>query len=162
MLYERFLCYIQGGNFEDSSYREPCRDTSSPVETKTLEIPYGMYFGNHSRSWNGSGVSFLDTTKKGKTLAVAYLITREQFEHVAAQENSGRFPNGEGSWYEDIITLGELDGYELITITNNELRPYNKPCKEYLETLIRGIKENWPNLSEEDINRYLNDCIREF
>ena len=162
MLYERFLCYIQGGNFEDSSYREPCRDTSSPVETKTLEIPYGMYFGNYSRSWNGSGVSFLDTTKKGKTLAVAYLITREQFEHVAAQENSGRFPNGEGSWYEDIITLGELDGYELITITNNELRPYNKPCKEYLETLINGIKENWPNLSEEDINKYLNDCIREF
>ncbi len=158
MLYERFICYIQGGNFEDSSYREHCRDASLPIATKTLEIPYEMYFGNYSRSWNGGGVSFLDTTKKGKTLAVAYLITREQFEHVAAQENSGRFPNGEGVWYEDIIILGELDGYDLITITNKELRPYNKPCEKYLETLIRGIKENWPNMSEEDITNYLNAC----
>ena len=161
MLYDRFLCYIKGGAFEDGgSYNEPCRDTSLPIKVKSLEIPYDMYFGNTSGSWNGCGVSFLDTTKKGNALAVAYLITREQFEHVAAEENCGRFPDGYGFWYENIKSLGELDGYELVTITNDELRPYNDPCEEYLKTLTRGIKENWPEMSDEDIADYLESCIR--
>ena len=162
MLYERFLCYIEGGAFEDGgSYNEPCEDTSAPVEVKTIEIPHDMYFGNYSGSWNGCGVSFLDTTKKGHALGVAYLITKEQFKHVASEENCGRYPDGYGSWYEDIKFLGQMDGYELVTITNDNLRPYNKPCKEYLNTLARGIKENWPEMSEEDINNYLDSCIHE-
>ena len=160
MLYERFLCYIEGGFFEDGgSYNDPCEDTSAPVEVRTLEIPYDMYFGNYSGSWNGCGVSFLDTTQKGKAFGVAYLITRKQFEHVAAQENGGRFP-GYGSWYEDIKTFGEMDGFDLVTITNDDLRPYNEPCKEYVNTLARGIRENWPEMSDEDIDNYLDSCIR--
>lgn len=161
MLYDRFLCYIKGGQFEGSgSYRMPCEDTSSPVERRAVEIPYSMYFGNHSGSWEGCGVSFLDTTKEGHALGVAYLITREQFEHVAAEENGGRTP-GYGNWYEDIRVIGEMDGYELVTVTNDELRPYNEPCEEYLNTLKRGIRENWSEMSEEDINNYLKSCIRE-
>lgn len=161
MLYDRFITYIQGGSFEDGgSYNYPCQDTSLPIKRKAIEIDYDMYFGNYSGSWQSCGVSFLDTTKKGKALAVAYLITREQFEHIASEENGGRPPMDQGYWYENIITLGELDGYKLITITNNELRPYNKPCKEYLQTLIKGIKENWPNISQEEINNYINRCIR--
>ena len=162
MLYERFLCYIEGGSFEDGgSYNEPCEDTSAPLEVRTLEIPYDMYFGNYSGSWNGCGVSFLDTSKKGKALGVAYLITKEQFKHVATWENSGRFPEGYGSWYENIKTFGKLDGFDLVTITNNDLRPYNDPCKEYLRTLTRGIKENWPEMSDEEIDNYIDSCIRE-
>ena len=130
MLYERFLCYIEGGEFEDGgSYNAPCEDTSAPLEVRTLEIPYDMYFGNESSSWNLCGVSFLDTTKKGKALGVAYLITREQFNHVAAWENSGRFPDGYGSWYENIKTFGELDGFDLVTITNDDLRHIMNPAK---------------------------------
>lgn len=160
MLYERFLCYIKGGQFEGSgSYRMPCKDTSSPVERRAIEIPYDMYFGNHSITWEGCGVSFLDTSKEGHALGVAYLITREQFDHVAAQENGGRTP-GNGNWYEDIKVFGEMDGYELITISNDDLRPYNEPYEEYLNTLKRGIKENWSDMSEKDIDDYLDSCIR--
>ena len=162
MLYNRFICYIEGGQFEGSgSYREACEDTSAPFESKAIDIPYDMYFGNYSGSWEGCGVSFLDTSKQGHALGVAYLLTREQFEHVAAQENGGRYPEGYGSWYENIKTLGEMDGYEMVTITNDELRPYNEPCEDYLNTLKRGIRENWPEKSEEDINNYLDSCIRE-
>ena len=162
MLYERFLCYIKGGQFEGSgSYRKACSDTSEPVEARAVDIPYDMYFGNYSGSWEGCGVSFLDTTKEGHALGVAYLITREQFEHVAAQENGGRFPDGQGFWYENIRTIGKMDGYELVTVTNDELRPYNDPCEDYLETLKRGMRENWAEMSEEDINLYLDSCIRE-
>ena len=102
----------------------------------------------------------MDTSKKGHSLGVAYLITREQFEHVTAEENGGRTP-GNGNWYEDIKALGEMDGYELLTVSNDELRPYNEPCEDYLNTLKRGIRENWSYMSEEDIDTYLDSCIRE-
>lgn len=160
MLKERLVCYINGGSYESSRYRQVCKDTTPPVSTRTVEIPYDMYFGNNSGSWHDGGVSFLDTTKKGHALGVAYLITKEQFNHVVAQENCGRYPQEGYNWYENIIDLGKMDGIEIKTITNNILRPYNEPCLEYLEILFEGIKENWPNMADEDIDDYLNNCIR--
>ena len=157
MLEERFMRYIKGGSYEGSAYREPCKDMSPPAAVKTLEIPFDMYFGNLS-SWGG-GVSFLDTTEKGKSLGVAYLITRQQFEHVSCEENGGRCPGG-GEWYEDIIDLEPIDGIEVKTITNNDLRPYNEPSQRYLDTLFEGIKENWPEMSDNDIWSYLANCMR--
>ena len=157
MLEERFMRYIKGGSYEGSAYREPCKDMSPPAVVKTLEIPFDMYFGNLS-SWGG-GVSFLDTTEKGKSLGVAYLITRQQFEHVSCEENGGRCPGG-GEWYEDIIDLEPIDGIEVKTITNNDLRPYNEPSQRYLDTLFEGIKENWPEMSDNDIWSYLANCMR--
>ena len=157
MLEERFMRYIKGGSYEGSAYREPCKDMSPPAAVRTLEIPFDMYFGNLS-SWGG-GVSFLDTTEKGKPLGVAYLITRQQFEHVSCEENGGRCPGG-GEWYEDIIDLEPIDGIEVKTITNNDLRPYNEPSQRYLDTLFEGIKENWPQMSDNDIWSYLGNCMR--
>lgn len=119
-----------------------------------------MYFGNFSGSWNGSGVSFLDVTEPGSALGVAYLITKEQFEHVCRRENSGREPQPGSGWYEDIIDLGEMDGFEVKTITNRHVRDFNEPYPEYLETLKRGIGENWPEMSDEEIEDYLDGCIR--
>jgi len=160
MLYERFMCYIQGGSFEASRPHPPCRDTTPPVEVRPIDIPYGMYFGNESGSWQGKGVSFLDTTKRGHALGVAYLITKDQFDHVVYRENAGRHQNKLYGWYEDTITLGEMDGFEVKTITNTDIRQYNEPCEDYLETLRRGIRENWPEMSDEDIEDYLNSCMR--
>ena len=157
MLYESFLRYIVGGSYGTSAYRAPCKDTSLPVAVRTVEIPFDMYFGNLS-SWGG-GVSFLDTTRKGKALGVAYLITPEQFKHVSCEENGGRCP-GNGGWYEDIIDLEPIYGIEVKTITNNDLRPYNEPSHSYLDTLFKGIRENWPEMSENDIWNYLGNCMR--
>ena len=105
-------------------------------------------------------MSFLDITGKGRSLGIAYLITREQFDHVVLRENAGRAQDRDKGWYEDTITLGEMDGIEVATLTNAELRAYNEPCMEYLETLHRGIKENWPGMSEEEIRDYLSGCMR--
>lgn len=160
MLRERFMCYIEGGSFEESRYHPPCDNTTPPVSVKAIEIPFDMYFGNFSGSWNGSGVSFLDVTEPGSALGVAYLITKEQFEHVCRRENSGREPQPGSGWYEDIIDLGEMDGFEVKTITNRHVRDYNEPYPEYLETLKRGIGENWPEMSDEEIEDYLDGCIR--
>ena len=160
MLRERFLCYIRGGSFEGSRYRQACSDASLPAAVKAVEIPYDMYFGNNSGSWENGGVSFLDTKENGNALGVAYLITRQQFEHVAAQENGGRPPHEGYGWYESVIHLGKMDGFEVKTITNTNLRPYNEPCDAYLDTLSKGIRENWPDKSDEEIRDYLASCKR--
>ena len=157
MLFESFMRYIKGGSYGGSAWREPCSDTTPPAAIRTVEIPFDMYFGNLS-SWGG-GVSFLDTTKRGKALGVAYLITREQFEHVSCEENGGRSPGG-GEWYEDVIELEPMDGFEVRTITNNDLRDYNEPSQRYVDTLFRGIRQNWPEMSDEDIWNYLGVCMR--
>ena len=159
MLKERFMCYIKGGSFMGSRYREPCRDTTLPKVVKTVEVPYDMYFGNKSGSWENGGVSFIDTSKEGNALGVAYLITEEQFKHVMEQENGGNFP-GNGEWYTEIIDLGMMNGFNVKTITNPILRDPNKPNRKYLDALHEGIKENWPQMSDEDIDDYLNNCIR--
>ena len=160
MLEERFMYYIKGGSYKGSRYREPCDDTSLPVAVKTVKIPYDMYFGNESLSWENGGVSFIDTSKEGNALGVAYLITKKQFSHVAKEENGGRFPKSGYRWYEDIIDIGTMDGFKVKTITNNNLRDYNDPCSKYENILCRGIQQNWPNMSDDEINDYLNNCIR--
>ena len=160
MLEERFRCYIEGGSFEGSRYHPPCEDITLPIAVKAIEIPFDMYFGNYSGSWENGGVSFLDTTRRGNALAVAYLITKDQFRHVACEENSGRCPREGYGWYEDIIKLGRMDGFEVRTITNDNLRDYNEPCSSYWNNLLRGIRKNWPEKSDEEIEAYLRNCIR--
>ena len=161
MLKERFKCYIEGGSFEGSRYHPPCKDTTPPVSIKTVKIPFDMYFGHTSKSWEYGGVSFLDIKKEGNAYGVAYLITEEQFEHVAAEENSGTPPHRSNGWYTDIISLGTMDGFEVKTVTNEDPRHHNKPCEKYINILKRGMEENWPEMSDEEINNYLNGCIRE-
>ena len=160
MLSERFMHYIKGGQYEGGgAYLEPCADTSDPIAVATYNIPYDMYFRNSSGSWGGKGVSFLDTSKPGHALGVAYLITKEQFEHVACQENGG-CPPEYSSWYNTIVSLGTLNGYEVVTITNDSVAYFNAPSEKYLETLHRGIAEHYPEMSGEDIGQYLMECIR--
>ncbi|WP_406533608.1 gamma-glutamylcyclotransferase [Methanobrevibacter sp.] len=159
MLEERFMTYIKGGHYEGSREYPPCEDTTPPVAVKAFDVPYDMYFAKNSSNWQYQGVSFLDLTKDGKALGVAYLITKDQFRHVATQENGKRYPDGNG-WYGDIVDLDPMDGFEVKTITKKIPHESNKPSQQYLDTLADGIKENWPEKSDEDINDYLNDCLR--
>ena len=119
-----------------------------------------MYFANASGSWDGCGVSFLDVSGNGKAIGVAYLITKEQFEHVSAEENGGREPTPGYGWYENIIDLDEVGGFEVKTITNKNLRNYNEPCRAYLKTLKKGIRQNWLEMTDGEIEDYLKSCIR--
>ena len=136
MLRERFLCYIKGGAFEaGGADHKPCDDPTEPLAVKAVEIPYDMHFGNNSPSWESKGVSFLDITRPGSAKGVAYLITREQFEHVACQENGGCPPEGSINWYNTVVELGTLDGCDVVTITSDTVRPCNAPAAAYLDTL---------------------------
>lgn len=161
MLRERFLHYIKGGAYEaGGACHEPCADTTPPREVRAFDIPFDMYFGNTSRSWEGKGVSFLDINTPGSAKGVAYLITREQFAHVACQENDGKKPEDNPNWYNVAVSFGTCGGYDVVTVTNDSLRPYNRPGEAYLETLARGLRENYPGMSDDDIRTYLNACDR--
>lgn len=159
MLKERFMHYIEGGAFESGgAYHEPCEDTSAPLAVRQYDIPYDMYFRNCSGSWGGQGVSFLDITKAGHAKGVAYLITREQFEHVACQENGGCEPEYSTGWYDTVITIGTMGGYEVVTITNGATENSNRPSDAYIEVLCRGLQENYPEMTTAQIVSYLVDC----
>ena len=160
MLFERFRYYIEGGSYKGSKPRKPCRDPSLPPIKKAIEIPYDMYFGNFSGSWEDGGVSFLDVSREGSSYGLAYLITKEQFDHVSREENSGRETCDGFGWYENIIDLGMMDGFRVLTVTNRNIRPYNEPCKDYLDTLREGLRKNWPEMGDEEIKNYLKSCMR--
>ena len=152
LLKERFMEYINGGigKFNGKKYNK-CADLTPPVASRTIEIPYAMYFGNESHPWGDGGVAFLDESKPGKTLGRAYLITKEQYDHV--REGEGNNTN----WYDKEIDLGKLHGIPVVTITNNGIRPKCKPSETYLNIVMKGLCESYPYMSESEIRDYLAD-----
>ena len=159
MMHERFMHYIEGGCFEGGGMSHAaCEDMTPPAAVRTYDIPYDMYFRNCSTSWGGQGVSFLDISRPGKAKGVAYLITREQFEHVAREENGGCEPEYAGNWYNEVVSLGMMNGSEVLTITNSGTGNYNKPSEAYIEVLCHGLQENYPEMTTAQIVSYLVDC----
>ena len=142
IMYERFLCYIQGGIFyANEKYHKGCSDRSPPRSSKPVLIPYEMYFGKESQWWDNGGVAFLDISKKSVTLGRMYLITDEQFKNVWEQEGNSK------NWYYKEIPLGEYKGYPVKTFTNSERLPENAPSEKYLDVIRNGIGEIIPDLA---------------
>lgn len=155
LLYERFMVYLKGGSFRGGRSADRCADSAPPRARLLYELPYDMYYGNSSNSWEGKGVSFLDVTNPGKAYSVAYLISREQFDHICRQENGGKIPEKNPSWYDLVLNVGEFDGIPVMTLTNRGVRPANEPGDKYLEVLKLGLHENYPYLTNEEITDYL-------
>ena len=86
MLEERFRAYIEGGycRFNCNSY-DGCEDKTFPQKSKSIELPYDMYYGNYSPSWCGA-VSFLDMS--GNRISARTLDLDCEFINVAKQLDS--------------------------------------------------------------------------
>ena len=108
-----------------------------------------MYYGNNSGIWNGSGVSFLDVSEPGFAYGVAYLITREQYEHICQEEGPS------DNCYNLRLNLGTHDNISVMTITNCIKRPLNDASEKYVDILLEGLKENYKYLSIDEIREYL-------
>ena len=142
MCKERFMCYITGkGNDKYNIIPgDKCKDQSPIVAVKHIRIPYEMYFGNSSSTWDNGGVSFIKKTNNYKkySFATAYLITEEQYQHVWNRESPTKSPN----WYgNEIDDLEMIDGIPAKTFTSKEERPYNKPCQRYINVIRDGLIE---------------------
>ncbi|MCA0970712.1 hypothetical protein LCM20_08940 [Halobacillus litoralis] len=169
---DRFLCYIRGGKPELSNDTERgCRDATLPRNEKPFVMNHQLYFAKEAARWNGGGVGFIagEEDDSYETYSNMYLITREQFLDVVAQENGlDEFEMDfeevmekgsekvQESWYGNILYLGDEDGYPVFTFTS----PYpiapdevKKPSVEYLSTIIGGLKKG-VGLSDDEIVAY--------
>ena len=154
LLEERFLHYLQGGTcrFNGRPYKA-CRNPSPPMDSQPFRIPYDMYFGNSSPSWDDGGVSFLDASRSGEAIGRVYLITKEQLAHVHTQEGKGN------DWYDTMVELGSLNGIPVRTFTNHARKEGTIPVEKYLHVLRLGLKETCPSMSDQEIAEYLQLCM---
>lgn len=162
---DRFLCYIKGGSPKGSTRVEPgCRDRSLPKDESVFTIHYPFYFAKEASGWQSKGVGFIGHSYDSKTITLSkkYLITDEQFFDVVKQENGGldcefdlhdvirkgSFVFRKNAWYGKILYLGEDRGYPIFTFTapwQMSDAEYNQPSKEYLSTIIKGLKTDYSN-----------------
>ena len=175
LCYERFICYLEGGKAPGSKRKQRgARDASEPSDERAVFIPHALYFSQHSRSWGGGGVAFIDPRRDDaiQTWGRAYLVTREQFEDIFAQENGtpvevldweslleqGQLSNGD-RWYHHILKIGDLEDKPILTFTNStnpEERGYNPPSDAYLQTIVTGIFETY-HMGKEGTKKYFRD-----
>lgn len=176
ILQERFHCYIRGGKPKGSNTKyNGCNDKTLPLNNEDFYIPSELYFAKESiKTWEGGGVGFI-ANKFGneRTLGRIYLITKEQFIDVIKQEcdikqdipldfelivKQESFVLKETNWYNKIIYLGDQSGYPIFTFTHDGdyFDEINKPNKNYLKLIMKGLKEI-TNFNEYDIADYFEN-----
>ena len=131
--YDRFLLYITGGTkkfYDVEIVAKGCFDKSLPIKDQFYKINHPIYFAKHSSKWSG-GVAFLNTRISGLTYGRVYLITKDQFQAIKAQE---------GSWYSEEINLGILEGYPVKTFTGFH-EDIEKPSISYLNTINEALTQ---------------------
>ncbi|MBP2258694.1 hypothetical protein [Virgibacillus alimentarius] len=157
---DRFLCYINGSTPRGADKKERgCTDKTPPRRNAMVELPYPLYFAKEQSKWGKGGVAFMghDFMETARTIGRKYLITREQFSEVVAQENKkpgleidfktikkkGAVTITDG-WYGTIFYLGDEDGFPMFTFTANfpvDAAIFTKPSAAYLATVAEGLGE---------------------
>ena len=155
LCFERFICYITGKENKKYGIKkgEKCVDQTPIIANKVITIPYEMYFGSNSSSWDDGGVSFIkETEDKNKySIARAYLVTKKQYEHIWKREGMS------DEWYGRQIELDDIDGIRALTFTSNLIHDYKKPCDRYISVIKDGLKEC--NISYRKMMWYINSKI---
>ena len=132
---ERFMKYINR-----------CKDKTAPVESKPYIFNYSMYFAGMSRKWGGS-VAYIDWTQAGTTYGKIYLIKKQQFAEIQEME---------GESYSKKVFLDYIDDIPVCTFTSDiRMTGEIMPSKEYIYTILEGLKEVYPNKSEHALAYYL-------
>ena len=132
---ERFSCYIKGGKCRQNGVTyEGCSDKTEWTAKAVMKFGGELYFGNKSGSWGGKGVAFYDPDAEGETHMKLYRIKFSQFLELRNME--GPSPN----WYGRIVCLGIRDDIPVYTLTSEERRPENAPCRSYISLIAKAMK----------------------
>jgi hypothetical protein len=178
ILESRFHCYILGGQPKGSQKtHHGCTDKTLPQDKKEILINHELYFAKESKGWGDGGVGFIKTefNEAVQTLGKMYLVTTEQFIEIVKQENNfeeellidfnkvienGSLLINKDSWYGTLLYLGEEDGNPIFTFTNtkNLIEEINPPTKQYLSTIINGLKKAY-HLNEIEIEEYFKNKL---
>jgi hypothetical protein len=151
LLKERFMLYIKGGKlniFGIELQNKGCRDKAEPKEEKQIKINHELYFAKNSSRWDNGGIAFLKINSSNDfSYGRAYLITEEQLNEIIAQE---------GGIYYNKIRIGEMLGFPVYTFTSSvDYKPPTKPSSSYLKVIIMGLKQTYPEMTNEKIINYL-------
>ena len=155
----RFLCYLQGGTPEGASLRQRgARDDSLPLDDAPCVFRSAIRFAGYSTLWDGAPAFLEHRQTSSGALGRRYLITKEQFADVVAQENSidgpltipfdavqpGAHTLIPTRVYDTIVGLDPVDGIPVATFTSSavpEDQPAAPPSAAYLGTIFRGLVE---------------------
>nr|WP_206038413.1 hypothetical protein [Rhodococcus sp. HNM0569] len=150
----RLRSYLEGGRPPGAVHIHPgARDGSAPRASSPVTLRGSVFFAGESKVWTG-GVAFFDPDGPGTVPARAYLVTREQFEDIKAQEPA---------CYDRVLTLGHRDGLPMYTFTTRargDAVRRNPPAGAYLATMSKGLREahGW---DAEQAGSYLAACVRD-
>lgn len=158
----RFLTYLRGGRPPGSDRAQlGARDASDPLEDGPVVFSTAVCFAGHSTRWGGAP-AFLEHQPADRPGALGrrYLITRQQFADVLAQESGRAFDSailpvfgsfgagdrvviGDG-FYDALVGLEPIDGVPCVSFTAPtppEHREPAPPSEAYLGTIVRGLAE---------------------
>jgi gamma-glutamylcyclotransferase (GGCT)/AIG2-like uncharacterized protein YtfP len=150
---ERFSYYILGGTCpHNGKPYDGCADKTLWKSSMIAEISGRMYFGNHSRSWQG-GVSFFLPGRAGKTVMRLYLITFGQLKQIQEQEGPSE------KWYGRLLYLFGINGIPVYTLTSEQRREQTEPGEKYL-SFLREALINEAGMSPDKAEKYLKNCAK--
>lgn len=162
--FNRYMCYLTGEAYEKYKIKgnndRKCLDSSKPIVSEKFMIPWELYFAYSSSTWNGSSVAFIDSNKPGKTIGRAYLVTKEQFEHVMKWEcgNGRKMPEWD-DLYGFEVDLGMFEGYPAKTFTHYKRYHDTYPVSDlYQSCIIEGLVEL--GYSKEDATQYVKKMLK--
>jgi len=155
----RFLCYLRGGTPHGTSLRQRgARNPSLPLADAPCVFRSAIRFAGHSVRWDGAPAYLEHQPAETGALGRRYLITKDQFADVVAQENGAEIPltipfddiragshtRVDTRSYDTIVGLDPVDGIPVATFTSStppEHRDPAAPSTAYLGTIVRGLAE---------------------
>jgi hypothetical protein len=178
---ERLVWYAAyGSNLKRSrfeSYVSGCRDESAPRDDRLIELPYELYFADHSETWGGAPAFVRRSSSNVSVYARMYLISYDQFNDVVRQENGRRIPGAtivpnyleiaQGcEWrldnirlYGRMLRIGFEETIPIITFTaTSDDFEVGPPSECYVRTIVSGLEETYPCLAKSEIRDYLFHC----
>ena len=164
---ERFARYLCGGAPDGATVTHVypgCRDPSDPLDDVADEIDLELAFGGTSLTWGG-GVALVRPGPRRAKVRL-YLLTREQFADVVAQENwiepgtlfyEGPTTLDRAHVYRVVLVVGDRDGIPVVTLSQDSDVPLARPSAAYLRHIAIGLRESHA-LSDDEIVDYLTSA----
>ena len=177
LLADRFESYILGcGDDAVWGGHRGSADATLPAGDRQVVVPHPVYFGGHSRRWDGA-CCFCPVEPLGDdrlpVVGRAWLVTWGQMVDIVAQENglptsAATLPDlvpepGAAVRVLDgvidlLLGMDDIDGHPACTLASSNLPPAAPPSPSYRRVLAAGMAEM--GLAPEVAERHLVDLDR--
>ena len=127
----RFACYLEGGTPPGASRAfAGCRDRTLPRATLAMRVPGRLTFAGESTTWGG-GMAFLDPDGDAEVHGRVYLVTEQQLDDLAAQEQR----------YDTQSVVATHEDLPVVAFTSSVALETAAPSAAYLSTILHGLTD---------------------